>query len=577
MDIKFPFILNTFSFILYYMNWRYKFTLLFFLIFFALIISRLFYWQIVKAQELSAIGQAQYDEQVVSPAQRGQIETSDGFTIAADKLAYLVYTNPKVVGDKKNEADDLGKLLDIKSATISALLSENKFWVPIESDVDNNVKEKIAAKNLPGVGFQEETVRYYPEASMAAHLLGFVGKDVNGNDTGYFGLEGYYNRLLSGKNGYAVVVHDANGHPILAKMNDSTEKVDGSTLILHIDRRIQFVLEQELKSGIKTYGAKSGMGAVMDPKTGAILAMASFPTYDPSSYQDYPDSLYTDPFITSIYEPGSTFKPIVMSAALDAGLIKPNTQCPNCAGPVQIGNYAIHTWNDQYFPHTTMTEVLIHSDNTGMVFVAQKLGVNRMIDYLNKFGIGQTTGIDLQGEEASALHPKDEWYPIDLATTGFGQGISVTPIELLDAIAAIANNGVRMQPQVVAAVQTPDGQTIPIQPKEIDQPISATTAQVMTQMLVDTANEGEASYARLKGYNIAGKTGTASIPVAGHYDPTKTIASFVGFGPANDPKFVMLIILDEPSASIWGSTTAAPIFFSVAKDILMWDGIPPSQ
>jgi len=558
------------------MSWRYRTTLLFFLVIFALIICRLFYWQVVRAQELSILGQEQYDEQVVSQAQRGEIKTSDGFTIAADKLAYLVYTNPKVVKDKQNEADVLGKLLDIKSATISALLNVDKFWVPITSDVDSSVKEKISAKNLPGVGFQPETVRYYPEASMAAHMLGFLGKDINGNDAGYFGLEGYYNRLLSGKNGYAVVVHDAAGHPILAKMNDSTVKVDGSDLILHIDRRIQFVLDQTLKDGIQKYGAKSGMAAVMDPKTGGILAMSSFPTYDPSSFQDYSENLYSDPFITSTYEPGSTFKPIVMSAALDAGLIQPNTQCNICSGPVQIGGYAIHTWNDQYFPNTTMTDVIVHSDNTGMVFVGEKLGLDRMLNYLQSFGIGDTTGIDLQGEEAPELHPKDQWYPIDFATASFGQGIVVTPIELLDAIGAIANDGKRMEPQVVAAIQTPDGKTIPIPPKEINQPISATTAKVMTQIMVDAVNNGEAQFYRLKGYDIAGKTGTASIPVAGHYDPTKTIASFVGFAPANDPKFVMLVVLDEPSASIWGSETAAPIFFNVAKDILMYDGIPPS-
>src|SRR5258708_4007354 len=175
------------------------------------------------------------------------------------------------------------------------------------------------------------------------------------------------------------------------------------------------------------------------------------------------------------------------------------------------------------------------------------------------------------------MHPKDEWYPIDLATATFGQGITVTPIELIDAISAIANNGIRMQPQIVAAVQTPDGQTIPIPPKEIDQPISATNAQVMTQIMVDAANQGEASFARLKGYNIAGKTGTASIPVAGHYDPTKTIASFVGFGPAENPRFIMLVVLNQPSASIWGAETAAPIFYAVAKDILMYYGIPPSN
>jgi stage V sporulation protein D (sporulation-specific penicillin-binding protein) len=559
------------------MTWRYRFTLLFFLVLLALIITRLFYWQVVRAQELSAIGQAQYDKQIISPAQRGEIKTSDGFTIAADKLAYLVYTNPKVVKDKKHESDVLADLLGFKSATVSALLSADKFWVPIKSSVDNSVKEKIDAAHLPGVGFEEETVRFYPEASMAANLLGFVGKDENGGDKGYFGLEGYYNRQLSGKNGISIVVHDAAGHPILAKMNDSTVKVDGRDLVLNVDRRIQFMLDEELKKGIATYGAKSGMAAVMDPKTGGILAMSSFPTYDPAAFQKYSDQLYANPFITATYEPGSTFKPIIMASALDAGLVKPDTKCTACSGPVQIGDYAIHTWDDKYFPNTTMNDVIVHSDNTGMVFVGEKLGQDRMLNYLQKFGVGDTTGIDLQGEEAPEIHPGNQWYPIDLATATFGQGITVTPIELLDAIASIANNGKRMQPQVVSAVQTPDGQTIQIPPRQIDQPISATTAQVMTQIMVNAVNDGESKFYRLKGYDIAGKTGTAQIPVAGHYDPTKTIASFVGFAPATNPRFVMLVIINEPSSSIYGAETAAPIFFAVAKDILMYYGIPPSE
>ncbi len=559
------------------MSWRYRFVLLFFLFIMALIITRLFYWQVVRAQELSALGQAQYDQQVVSPAQRGEIKTSDEFTIAADKLAFLVYANPKVVKDKDKESDALSKMLDIKSATISALLSENKFWIPIKSHIDNTVKVKIDSQYLPGVGFEEQTMRFYPEASMAANLLGFVGKDENGSDKGYFGLEGYYDRQLSGKNGISIIVHDAAGHPILAKMNDSTVKVDGRDLVLNVDRRIQFMLDEELKKGIATYGAKSGMAAVMDPKTGGILAMSSFPTFDPAAYQNYSENLYANPFITNTYEPGSTFKPIIMASAMDAGLVKPDTKCTACSGPVQIGDYAIHTWDDKYFPNLSMNDVIVHSDNTGMVFVGEKLGLDRMVDYLQKFGVGDTTGIDLQGEEAPEIHPKDQWYPIDLATATFGQGITVTPMELLDAISAIANNGKRMQPQVVATVQTPDGQTIPIPPKEIDQPISATTAQVMTQIMVNAVNNGESKYYRLKGYDIAGKTGTAQIPVAGHYDATKTIASFVGFAPATDPRFVMLVILNEPSSSIYGAETAAPIFFSVAKDILLYYGIPPNE
>jgi cell division protein FtsI/penicillin-binding protein 2 len=223
-----------------------------------------------------------------------------------------------------------------------------------------------------------------------------------------------------------------------------------------------------------------------------------------------------------------------------------------------------------------MLEVIQHSDNTGMVFVAQKLGIDRMLSYLNKFGIGDTTGIDLQGEVSPVLKPSNQWYAVDLATAGFGQGISVTPIELLDALGAIANQGRRMEPHVISAVESPDGSLTKIQPKVLDTPISEETAQVMTEIMVNAVNKGEASWARLKGYRIAGKTGTASIPVAGHYDPNQTIASFIGFAPADDPKFVMLVILDRPTVSIYGAETAAPIFFDIAKDILSYYGIAPS-
>ncbi len=559
------------------MTWRYRFTLLFFLFLFSLIISRLFYWQVVRAQELAALGQEQYDAQVTLTATRGEIKTSDNYAIAANKLSYLVFANPKEVKDKEKESEMLGKFLDIDKATISAQLSMNRFWVPLKSPIEHVLKEKIEAKELPGVGFQEQTIRFYPEASTAANLLGFVGKDDVGKDKGYFGLEGYYDRQLRGKDGMAIVVKDARGQPILANMNDNTEKVDGRDLILHVDRRIQFMLDQELKKGIQAYGAQGGMAAVMDPKTGGILAMSSYPTYDPRSYQDFSDKLYSNPFISFAYEPGSTFKPLIMASALDAGLLQPDTKCPICAGPVEISGYKIKTWNDEYTENSTMTDVIVHSDNTGMVYTGRLLGLDRMLAYMEKFGVGQATGIDLQGEVYPSLRERDSWYEIDQATATFGQGLTLTPINLLTAFSAIANDGKRMEPHVVASVQTADGNVIPIPPKQLSQPISPKSARVMTEMMVKAVEDGESKWAAPKGYRIAGKTGTAQIPVEGHYDPNKTIASFVGFAPADDPKFLMLVVVDRPSTSIYGSETAAPIFFNVAKNILTYYGIPPTE
>ena len=232
---------------------------------------------------------------------------------------------------------------------------------------------------------------------------------------------------------------------------------------------------------------------------------------------------------------------------------------------------------DEYNEDVTMTDVIIHSDNTGMVYTGRRLGLDRMLSYLKKFGIGEMTGIDLQGEFAPSIRDRDQWYPIDVATTTFGQGITVTPIELITAFSAIANGGKRMEPHVVAKIQTKDGKEIEILPKVLSKPISSKASKVITEMMVNAVNQGEAKYLKPKGYRVAGKTGTAQIPVEGHYDANKTIASFIGFAPADDPKFLMLVVIDRPTTSIYGAETAAPVFFKVAKDILTYYNIPPAE
>lgn len=557
------------------MTWRYQFCLILIIIGFLLVISRLFYWQVVKAKELSQLGQLQYGTAIKVLPQRGEIRTSDDFPIASNKISYLVFANPREVKNQEQTSEILASILDVDAASISANLSLDKFWVPIASNVDIEAKKKIESLKFAGIGFDEQYTRFYPEASMAANLLGLVGKDQDGNDKGYFGLEGFYDRLLSGEPGVAIQVKDAFGRPILAKMNQQSGKIDGKNLVLSIERPIQFIVEQKLKASIEKYGATSGMVGVINPKTGEIIAMASFPSFDPREYREYSDDLYKNPFISDLYEPGSTFKPLVMSAALNAKLVTPTTKCDICAGPISMGGFVIHTWNDKYRKDINMIETIQHSDNTGMVFIAKKLGLSGMIGALNKYGIGSLSQIDLQGEVFQPLRDESQWYEVDLATTGFGQGISITPIELLSAIAAIANDGKRMKPHVVKAVENPDGTVFKIESEVLETPISAQTAKVMAEIMINAVNKGEASWARLKGYRIAGKTGTASIPIAGHYDPNQTIASFVGFAPANDPRFTMLVILNRPTTSIYGSETAAPVFFDIAKSILTYYGISP--
>ncbi|HSD98622.1 MAG TPA: penicillin-binding protein 2 [Patescibacteria group bacterium] len=555
------------------MKWRYQVILFLFLCSFFLILARLFYWQIVQGDQLTQQAQSQYGSLVTVEPKRGDIQTSDGFPIVTNRLSYLVFANPKEISDVGHVAEELSSLLNIEVASLSGRLSYDGYWVSLKSGIDTKTKDAINELKIPGVGFEENYARFYPEASMAASLVGFVGKDTVGNSKGYFGLEGYYDRQLKGRSGQAVEVHDALGRPILSQVSGNGQAQDGRTLVLTIDRSLQFLAEAKLKEGVKQFGADAGLIAIMDPKTGGILAMANYPSFDENTFWEYDTSLYKNPMISNLYEPGSTIKPIVMAGAFENNLLKPDSTCPICSKPVQVGDYAIHTWNDEYFPNITMQDVIRHSDNTGMVYVSEKMGLKRMLSNFENFGLTDTTNVDLQGEAVSTILDRKTWYPIDVATSAFGQGISVTPMELLDAFSALANNGVRMQPHVVDKIITADGQTIPIAPKKLSQPISAKTAKVMTEILVYTVDKGEASFARLKGYRIAGKTGTASIPVAGHYDPTQTIASFIGYAPADDPKFVMLVVYDKPSASIYGAETAAPTFFDVAKHILSYYGI----
>ena len=559
------------------MKWRYTFVLGSFFFMFFCVAVRLLYWQTVRAAELTSIGESQYGQRLKLTPIRGEIKTSDGFSLAGNRITYQVFANPKEIEEKEKASLLMAPLLEVDKASISALLDLDRFWVPIKSRIDEKKKQEVAKLDIPGVGFEEQMVRFYPEASIGAKLLGFVGKNEEGEDTGYFGLEGYYDRQLKGKSGIAVQVHDAFGRPILAKMNDFSGAIDGRSLTLHIDRSIQFFMEEELKNGIEKYGAQSGMAAAIDPKTGGILALAAFPTFDPRTYNEFTDTEYKNPFISDTYEPGSTFKPLVMAAAIEEGLVKPDTKCPICAGPIQIGEYQIRTWNGKYVPNKTMTEVIVQSDNTGMVYAGRLLKLDRMLSYFKKYGIGESTGIDLEGEGKAGLRERDSWYAIDLATASFGQGISVTPISLLTAFTAIANGGKRMEPHVVKSIETPEGDVIEIPPKVLNEPISSQTAHIITEMMVSAVKDGESKWTSVKGYRIAGKTGTAQIPIEGHYDPNQTIPSFIGFGPADDPKFVMLVVLNRPKTSIYGSETAAPIFFKITDRILKYYGIAPTE
>lgn len=541
------------------------------------IFSRLFYWQIFKGDNLRVSAAQQHARQQSVLPKRGEIKTSDGSSLVVNQPSYFIYAEPQLIENKNIFSNSVAPLVGKQPQELLTLLSDpDKKWVNIKRNADQSTKESLEKLELPGLGFQSQSMRYYPESSMAAHLLGFVGQDDQGQDRGYFGLEGYYNRELAGKQGSVFVERDPRGGQILIGDATRVEPEDGRTLILWLDRSIQYIIEEELKKGMSKYGAKEGSVIIMDPKTGGILAMASYPNYEPAKYLDYEKDLYLNPVVANAYEPGSTFKPLIIAAGVEDKVIAPTTTFSE-GGAVQIGEYSVRTWNDEYHGTINMTQVLQYSSNVGMVFVQRQLGDQKIVNYLENYGFGKKTGIDLEDESSPMLRDKKTWTEIDYATASFGQGIAVTPLQITRAVGAIANDGWLMEPRVVKEFRDKRGNVVKQKEKKISQVISSRTAKEVKDMMVSAVQYGEAKWAAPKGYKVAGKTGTAQIPVAGHYDEDRTIASFVGFAPADDPKFVMLVVLTEPQSSQWGSETAAPLFFVITKEIFKYLGIPPTS
>lgn len=557
------------------MGRRISVVFIFFLLLFGFILVKLFFLQVISFESFSTLAEKQRSASIPIPASRGRIFAADGSPLVINEKTYGIFLEPKNITDKEKVVNILAKELDVPSASIAGKLSDNSLlWLPVAHQVDEKKKGEISAYKLDGVGFMDEIKRYYPEASMAAHLLGFVGKESSGEDIGYFGLEGYYDQQLRGRDGRLFQEIDPAGNPILSAGRQNIPAMDGRDLKLYLDKTIQFMAERQLKNGIERYGAKGGTVIIMDPKSGGILAMASFPSYDPADFGKYREDLYKNPAVSSSYEPGSSFKILVMAAAINEDKVKPDTVMDE-NGPVTIGEYTINTWNQKYHGKITMTEVLNFSSNVGMVFVEKKMEKDIFLRYIESLGFGKPTGIDLQEETSAELRPKNKWYEIDYATASFGQGIAVTPLQMIAASATIANRGKLMEPHVVKEIKLPNGSTLSMAPKVVRQVFKQEVASILTEMMVSAVDNGETKALKPRGFRIAGKTGTAQIPIAGHYDTQKTITSFVGFAPVDDPRFVMLVTLREPTASPWGSETAAPIFFAIAGELFSYFGISP--
>jgi stage V sporulation protein D (sporulation-specific penicillin-binding protein) len=575
---------------------RLDFLFLTFLLLTFLVIFRLFWWQLKAGEKLVILAESQRTSQIELPALRGRIFSSDNFPLVDNQEGYLVYADLTKISEGPAEiAAKLSPLLASEVATSSAqeklrllknaevrlkdrLANPDLVWICLKRKAKNEIKEKIEDLEIEGIDFEKESIRFYPEASLSAHLLGFVGSDEAGRDKGYFGLEGFYDLEMKGRPGFIYQEKDASGKPILLGRFEEEEAYDGHDLVLHLDRTIQYLVEERLREGILEYGAKSGSVVILEPETGAILAMASYPSYEPGNFQNYDKSFYKNPVVADSFEPGSIFKVVTMAAALDQGLIEPETRCDQCGGPRKIGPEVINTYDNQYHPDSTVQEILEHSDNVGMVFVAEKLGKENFLKYIKNFGFGELTGIDLEEEATPDLRPDRQWREIDLAAASFGQGIAVTPIQMVRAVAAIANGGKLFEPGVVAKVKGEEGE-VEIKPELVRQVIKPETAETLSVMMQSAVKNGFPHWGKygIYGFRIAGKTGTAQIPLAGHYDEEKTIVSFVGFAPAEKPRFTMLVTLREPTSSPWGANTAAPLWFKIAKELFLYYCISPED
>jgi cell division protein FtsI/penicillin-binding protein 2 len=419
------------------------------------------------------------------------------------------------------------------------------------------------------VQFRAHPQRSYPEGSLAANILGFVNRE----GRGYFGVEEKYNDLLAGNPVRVRVPTDPN------KAVDIPHIPDGTTLVLTINRDLQAAAEGILDKSLKTYGADGGTIIVMDPKSGEVLAMAGTPRMDLNQFWNY-EAIYNNasefnPAVTMPYEPGSVLKILTMAAALDSGTVTPGTSFLD-TGAIMVGGATIHNWDGGAWGPQDMTGCLQHSLNVCMAWISTTMGAQTFYGYMNRFGLGHLTGVDISGEAAGRLKvPGDsDWYPVDLGTNAFGQGVSATPLQIMTAASSIANGGRMVTPHVLYAMMR-EGRQYNVPAQFAGSPIRSDTANTLSQMLA-VSLEQESSSATVPGYRIAGKTGTAQIPTdSGYYDQVNTNASFIGWGPVDDPRFMIYVWLEKPSASIWGSETAAPVFAEMAKKATILLDIPP--
>ncbi|KUO76347.1 MAG: cell division protein FtsI [Desulfosporosinus sp. BRH_c37] len=550
-----------------------------------LVLARLVTLQIVEASDLKAKGIERRTTDKSLRPERGTIYDAQGNVLAQSIPVKEIYADPKTLSDliikkqfkqtKEDVAKELGSILAIKSQDILDKLNKNSSWVSLAHQVDIDKADKIMALKIPGVGLNEEEKRFYPMGNFAASALGIVKLDGHGVE----GVESYYDKVLFGMPGFKSQEQDIKARSILDALHQSDPTRPGNCISLTLDSTIQYFVEQQLNQLQQSTKAKTVTILAMDPMTGRIMGMGSRPSFDPTEYDKATPDERRNLSISMSYEPGSTFKIITGSAALEEGVIQPSDTFPD-PGYLRIPPRLITNWDSDQKPHgnPTFTQGMQLSSNVVLAQVGKKLGIDSFYIYLKAFGFGSKTGIDISGEESGLLLPQEKARDIDLATMSFGQANSVTPIQLLSAISAVANGGTLYRPYIVDKITTPDGQLVQQQkPTPVRQVITKATAMQMTKILEQVVSEGTGHLAQIPGISVAGKTGTAQKvdPKTGAYSTTDFIASFTAFAPAEDPKIAVLVIIDTPKEgeSHQGGSLGGPPAKAIIEGVLQYFGL----
>lgn len=544
--------------------------LIFFLVLFIALVSRAFQLQVLSGQKLKNMAEKQHTTTLHLQPERGVIYDRNGEKLAASVMADSVCADPSKIADPVRAAEQVAAILNTDRAVIFKKVSEPKNFCWLGRRISPSQAASIENVGIEGIFLVKEPKRFYPNGELAAHLLGFVGLDAVGLE----GLEKKYDDLLKGKPEKLVWARDAKGKKLFLRVEkDETKKDDSVNLVLTIDSRIQYLVETHLKEAVLSKSAKGGVAIVMDPKSGEILALANETGFNPNNIHGLAPERWRNRAITDYFDPGSTFKPFLVAGALEEKVVKETEKfyCEN--GSFAVADRVIHEANKQRHGQLMVRDILKYSSNIGSVKIAQKMGKEKFYNYIESFGFGAKTGIDLPGESGGMVRPVHNWTKVDAATIAFGQGVSVTAIQLLSAMSAIANDGVLMKPYIVRGFADKNNRLIKMYtPTIVRRVVSPDTAKRMTSMLTEVvgASDGTGKNARIVNVAVAGKTGTSQKFDFGRgvYSSEKVRTSFMGFFPADNPQVAILVILDEPQHDKWGGVAAAPVFKNIGEQIL---------